>query len=165
MKKIIDEKGRVFGRISIIDFIVIAIVLVLGIALYIKFNVLEVTSNSAETTKITYELKISGIRDFTIESIQAGDILFDLTNDNGNSIGTIVSVVSEPAQAACERIDGTYIIGNVEGRYDLTLTIEANGLANSGRYFINKTYEINANSIRLFYTKYCTFSATIMEIH
>lgn len=165
MRKIIDEKGRVFGRISIIDFIVIAIVLVLGIAVYLKFHVLEVTSSSAETTSITYELKISGIRDFTIESIQAGDILFDLNNDSGNSIGTVVSVVSAPARAASELMDGTFVIGNVEGRYDLTLTIEATGLVNSGRYFINKTYEINANSIRSFYTKYCTFSATIMEIH
>ena len=164
MKKIIDDKGRVFGRISIIDFIVIAIVIVLGIAVYLKFNVLEVTSNSAETP-ITYEIKISGIRDYTIDGIQTGDILFDLNNDSGVSIGTIVSIASAPAQAASERLDGTFVIGNVEGRYDLTLTVEATGLESSGRYFINRTYEINANSIRTFYTKYCTFSATIMEIH
>ena len=34
MKKIIDEYGRVFGKVSVIDFLVVLIVLVFGAALY-----------------------------------------------------------------------------------------------------------------------------------
>ena len=38
MKKIIDEKGKIFGKINIIDFAVVAVVLVLVLSAVIKFD-------------------------------------------------------------------------------------------------------------------------------
>ena len=53
MKKIVDERGRLFGRISVIDFIVIAVVIVLAVAAYYKYHALDATSKSAGNTPIT----------------------------------------------------------------------------------------------------------------
>ena len=164
MKKIIDKQGRLFGKISVIDVIVIIIVLLLGAALYFKFNVLEITSSSGELEPITYVIKVSGVREYTLNNLEIGDILFDEDNDSGNSVGTITDIEAEQAMAASELTDGTYVMAEIEDCYDITLTIEASGLVSSGRYFVNKNYEVNANSKRTFYTKYATFSATIMEI-
>jgi len=164
MKKIIDEHGRVFGKVSIIDFLVILIVLVLGAALYVKYNVLEVTSVAGKTDTITYAVTIYGTREYTVNGIQTGDVIYDKNGSGGNSVGTITGKTVTDAKKNQALSDGSTVNGDYVGRYDITLTITANGSVTDGRYLVNKTYEINTNSIRTYYTKYCAFEATITEI-
>jgi hypothetical protein len=164
MKKIIDEHGRVFGKVSVIDFLVVLIVLVLGAALYVKYNVLEATSVAGKTDTIAYAITIYGAREYTANGIRIGDAIYDKSGSGGRSVGTITDKKVTDAKKMQALSDGTIVYGNYEGRYDITLTITANGAVTDGRYLVNKTYEINVNSIRIFYTKYCTFEATITEI-
>lgn len=164
MRKIIDEHGRVFGKVSIIDFFVVLIVLAVGAALYVKYNVLEVTSVAGKTDTITYAITIYGARDYTVNGIQTGDVIYDKNGSGGNSVGTITGITAADATKTSALSDGTTVRGNYEGRYDITLTITASGAVSDGRYLVNKTYEVNTNSMRTFYTKYCTFEATITEI-
>lgn len=164
MKKIIDEHGRVFGKLSIIDFLVVLIVVVIGAALYVKFNVLEVTSVTGKTDVITYSVSIYGARDFTVSGIKVGDTIYDKNGSGGNSIGTITDIKVTNAKKASPTLDGTIVLGNFVGCYDIILTVTANGNISEGRYLVNKTYEINTNSARSFNTKYCTFEATISGI-
>jgi archaellum component FlaF (FlaF/FlaG flagellin family) len=164
MKKIIDEYGRVFGKVSVIDFLVVLIVLVFGAALYVKYNVLEVTSVAGKTDTITYAITIYGAREFTAKGIQIGDAIYDKSGSGGHSVGTITGKTVTDAKKIQALTNGTIVYGNYEGRYDITLTITASGAVTDGRYLVNKTYEVNTNSIRIFYTKYSTFEATITEI-
>lgn len=164
MKKIIDENGRVFGKLSIIDFLVILIVVIIGAALYMKFNVLEVTSGSANLDTITYKITIYGARDYTLKGIETGDILYDKNGSGGHAIGTITSIEANDAKKVAETLDGTLVLGNNIGRYDITLTVTASGTVSDGRYLVNKTYEVNLNSARSFYTKFSSFDATVTEI-
>jgi hypothetical protein len=164
MRKVIDEHGRVFGKVSIIDFLVVLIVIVLGAALYVKYNVLEVTSTAGKTDTITYAVTIYGAREYTVNGIQAGDVIYDKNGSGGNSVGTITGITATDAKKTSALSDGSTVLGNYEGRYDITLTITANGAVSDGRHLVNKTYEVNTNSMRTFYTKYCTFEATITEI-
>ncbi|NLA86420.1 MAG: DUF4330 domain-containing protein [Clostridiales bacterium] len=164
MKKIIDEHGRVFGKVSIIDFIVILIVLALGAALYFKYNVLEVTSTAEKSDKITYEITIFGARVHTANGIKINDAIYDKNGSGGHSVGTVAGIAMADAKKTSALADGTTVNGNYEGRYDITLTIEAGGTVSDGRYLVNRTYEINTNSVRTYYTKYSTFEATITEI-
>lgn len=164
MKKIIDAHGRVFGKVSIIDFLVILIVVVLGAALYVKYNVLQVTNIAGKTDTITYTITIYGAREYTANGIQLDDVIYDKNGSGGNSVGTITDKTIKDAKKTSALTDGTIVNGNYEGRYDITLTIKASGAVSDGRYLVNKTYEVNTNSIRTFYTKFCTFEATITEI-
>jgi hypothetical protein len=164
MKKIIDEHGRVFGKVSIIDFLVVLIAIVLGVALYVKYNVLEVTSVAGKTDTFSYTITIYGAREYAVDGLQIGDALYDKNGSGGNTVGSITDKKVTDATKASELLDGTVVMGKYEGRYDITLTITANGAVSGGRYLVNKTYEVNTNSIRNFYTKYCAFEATISEI-
>lgn len=164
MKKIIDEHGRVFGKVSIIDFFVVLIVLAIGTALYIKFNVLEVTSVTVKTDKITYAVNVSGVRQYTVDSFKVGDVLYDKNGSGGNSIGTIMAINVSDAKKISETVNGTVVMGNYLDRYDVSLTVTAAGSLSNGRYLVNKTYELNEGSIRSLYSKYCAFEATIAEI-
>lgn len=164
MRKIIDEHGRVFGKVSIIDFLVVLIVIALGAALYVKFNVLEMTSNSTETGTITYTINIYGVRDYAANAIKPGDKLYDKDSGGGNTIGTITDIKVSDAKKTSALLDGTTVLGNYVGRYDISVTVTASGALSNGRYLVNKTYELNTNSKRNLYTKFCTFEATIGEI-
>jgi hypothetical protein len=164
LKKIIDEHGRVFGKISIIDFFVVLIVLLLAAGLYVKYNVLEMTSASSETGTITYSVTIFGVRDYTVKALKTSDAMYDKNNSGGYAVGTIADIKVSDAKKASEKLDGTVVLGNYSDHYDVTLTLTAGGAQRSGRYLVNKTYELNANSSRTFFTKFCTFEATIAEI-
>ena len=48
--KIIDKNGRLFGKISVIDVLVILVVAVMAFALYVKNNSLSVTSTSGSVS-------------------------------------------------------------------------------------------------------------------
>lgn len=163
MKKIIDEHGRVFGKVSIIDFFVILIVIVIAAALYVKFNVLDATNKTAASDTVAYTVTIYGVRGYTADAIKTGDILFD-KNGGANPVGTVTDIQKVNAKKASEKADGTIVMGDYMGRYDVTLTITANGAKNDGRFLVNKIYELNVNSVRTFNTKFCTFEATITEI-
>lgn len=164
MSKIVDRQGRLFGKISIIDLLVILVVVVLAVALYMKRNVMEHTSPAAPTTSIVYEIKIPGVRNDTLEMYQVGDQVYDTDNDSGNAIGTITEIRTAPYQIGATYADGTYNYPEVEGRSDVYLTLEGQGLISDGRYYVNRTYEINVNSYRNIYTKYVTTECVITEI-
>ena len=163
MKKIIDQHGRIFGKISIIDIFVILIVLALGAALYLKFNVLDFTSKSTDTDTLTYTVTISGVRQYTLDGLKVGDLLYD-TDSSSYAVGTITAIDVSEAKTAAQMLDGTIVLGSYADHYDVTLTLTADGIVSEGRYLVNKTYELNANSSRVFQTKYCSFAARISEL-
>ena len=164
MKKIIDEHGRVFGKISVIDVAVILIVVLIGAALFIKYNVLDASDKSSGTEPITYTVTVYGVRDYTVDALKPGDLLYDKNNSGGYPIGTITDVQTAGAKKASELSDGTIVLGNKIGYMDITLTVQADVTRSTGKYLVNRTYELNTNSKRMFTTKYCTFEATITGI-
>ena len=53
MKKLVDEKGRLFGKVSLIDIFVILFALVLAVAVYLRFFTNETTSLRGENDTCT----------------------------------------------------------------------------------------------------------------
>lgn len=164
MKKLIDEHGRLWGKISILDIFVIILAVLLLSGLYVKYGVMNTTSKAAGTTAIAYTVKISGIREFSASALKEGDLLYDKNNSGGYAVGTITGIEKTDAKKLSETADGKLVLGNYPGYYDVVLTITANGTRTEGRYLVNKTYELNANSVRTYNTKYCSFEGTLTEI-
>jgi hypothetical protein len=157
--KIIDKQGRLFGKLSVIDLLVIVIVVVLAVSVYLKRNVKD---HTAATTPIVYQVKVSGIRDDMLDNWQVGDQMYDADNDS--AMGVITEIRTEPSQSTATRIDGTYSTDTIEGRKDVYLTLSADGLVSNGRYYVDRSYEISVNSNRSVYTKYAGFECMITEI-
>ena len=142
MKKIIDRNGRLFGFISVIDLLVIVVVAVMGFALYTKNTQMAITSTNTADQTITYQILASGIRTYVAEAVREGDQLFDPEFD-----------------------DGTVAAATVEDGVDMLITVEGTGLVSeSGRYTLNRVYELGVNSSRTFCTKYAEFIGTVTEI-
>lgn len=164
MKKLIDNKGRLFGAISVIDVVVILAILILAVAFYMKFFVLESTSTVTNPDQpITYEVTLQAVHDYTVDGLQVGDVIYD--EEGGMAaIGTIRDIRVTDAVVVTEKMDGTYVEASKEGYYDVVLTVEAQGSVVDGRYYVNRNYQIGVNIKKSFSTKYCTVSGRVTGI-
>ena len=163
-RKLVDEQGRIFGAVSVIDILVVLVVIVLAFAVYTRFfeRAETAVSSSAQNT-FTYEMRVPAVRQGTMESFRVGDKVYDSENDA--VLGIITDIAVEDAMKETRLADGSYVLAPVQNRYDITLTIEASGLVADGRYYASKTYEINANAKLDFYTKYCTTTGLVWSIY
>ena len=161
-RKLIDERGRIFGLVSVIDILAILVVIVLAFAVYTRFFSREQTAISVENDTFTYELRVNGVRTWTVDAFQEGDRLYN--SENGVYLGQVTGVSYEPAVQEARLTDGTYVLAPVEDRYDMLLTIEVDGLVNGERYFASRTYELNVNARVSIITKYCATTGTVWSI-
>ena len=162
--KIIDHNGRLFGKISVIDLLVIAVVIVMAAALYVKNNTLEHTSTSVSNVPITYQVLVSGVRTYVGDAVQVGDQMYDQDRSSGGALGTIQSVEVLPSGKLAEFKDGTVDTVPVEDGVNLLLTIQGEGILSSGRYLLNRVYDLGVNSSRNFYTPYVQFTGVVSSI-
>ena len=153
--KIIDRNGRLFGKISVIDVIVILAVIVMAAAIYVKTHKPQTGSNVATTT-IVYQMSVENQPEYMLDAIQVGDQIYDKERSTGGSLGTITDI---------QVSDGTYEIVPAQGRYNLLLTIEGQGLIDeNGNYLLNRVYNLGVNSSREFNNKYGLFLGRIVSI-
>ena len=160
MRKVIDDKGRLFGKVSVIDIIVVAVVAVLVVAYYTKFNVGDLPMSSSDTVEVTYTMRIAGIRMSSAGLLRLGDRFF--ATETGTYMGYISNIHITEAEAADTLVDGSYVVAPVEERYDVTLTIEADCSISNGRYYLDKTIELSANCVYRAYTKYNDFFTVLV---
>ena len=161
-RKVIDEKGRLFGLISVIDIIVLIVAAVIVVAVITKFSVKDNPLTSANTVQVFYSIKVPAIRGNTANHIHPGDKVFLTETDT--FMGTITDISITPAESIELVADGTYVISEVPERYDATLTIESQCTISSGRYFAERSIELNVSAEYWISTKYNAFYGTLMSL-
>ncbi len=162
--KIIDQNGRLFGKISIIDVLAILVVAVLAVGLYVKGNQPH-TSNKVATKTITYQVVAEGIPKYLQENIHEGDKVYDLDYASGGSpLGEITEIEVQPSSKMATFSDGTMGRAEVEDGVNLLLTIKGEGLVSDRGYALNRVYDLGVNSARTYYTKYAEFKITVTKI-
>ncbi len=123
-KVIVDKKGRIFGKISIIDIIIIILIIAV---VFVGFKVLKsdvkvVKNNNAQVY-------------YTVEFFDVGENFFDEIKEGipvqnavkNFPIGQVHSVEKKPFVFLLENYEeGTYEEVEKEGRYSVLLTIKAN---------------------------------------
>ena len=90
--KLMDKNGRLFGKISVIDVVVVLVVLVMAAALYVKNTSLSHTSTRVTNTPITYQVTAYNVRQYVADAIQEGDLLYDQDYSTGGTLGAIQSI-------------------------------------------------------------------------
>ena len=162
--KLIDRNGRLFGKVSVIDLIVVTVVLVLAVALNMKNNHLSHTSTSVTNDPITYQVLVSGSRNYVADAIREGDLMFDQDRSSGGTLGKILSIEVLPGSKMAELNDGTVEVIPAEDCVNLLLTVQGEGIVSDGRVLLNRIYDLGVNSARNFYTKYAQFTGTVTDI-
>jgi hypothetical protein len=146
-----DKNGRLFGKLSIIDlFIVVLLIAAIAAGAYKMFS--SSTSVSAGEKKLSYTLKISGVRDFTYEYYEPGFLCFDKKTDE--PVGEIIGVRQEPYRERVVLLDGSVIYAEKPGVITIYLDIETDGTETDAAFFAGGTYELKAGSELNLRTKY-----------
>lgn len=131
---IIDEKGKLFGKISIIDFAIVAIV-ILGIlgGIFVSFHSAD-SDNKKELTKVEegdtlneflIEYSLKNVRDITRDALAVGDEVFSV--NSGKLIGVIEKIESTPLQEIVSGLDGKMVYADIPEKYHVTLYVKVWG--------------------------------------
>jgi hypothetical protein len=117
---VIDEKGRLFGKVNLLDLIIIAVVIaVVGRVGYKWYQGRHaVTTGEAKTVQMI--VRLPGVSDSTINALHEGDVVFD--SKSNAQLGKIIAMRSEPAW-----ITGATQEYKSQVIFDLFVTIEGPG--------------------------------------
>ena len=158
----IDNKGKLFGKINIIDFIVVLIIAIAVILSAIKFNINPVKNNVNETT-FQYTLEVKGVRNFTVDAFQKGDLIYEGKTEN--LLGTIVDIKTTHAQKYLADATGEIVLAEVPEQYDLSLTIECNGVKSDKGLETPTGEKISLNKTINIFNKYCKTDFYVKNIN
>ena len=119
--KIINEKGKLFGLINIIDLAVVLALVLLVVGGAKRFKNKPIIKDESTEAIITYE--VAEIRQATVDNLVVGDKLQHY--DRGGIVGEIVEVNIEPHKEELE-YNGEWVNAEVPGKFDAYIKVKAN---------------------------------------
>jgi len=144
--KILDEKGRIFTRINVIDFLIVLLIIGVFLTFYTKSLIAPpVDPTAIEKTEsedwvpvnITYTLKIRSVRTPTIDSLNESIGKQLLSASSGSKVGKLKSVEVSDATDFTVKNDGSYAVSVIPDKYDALLTVTVAGNENDD-YILSK---------------------------
>ena len=159
---ILDKKGKLFGKISIVDISIILLVVLLVFGAYYKFAVLGKNTKAAKFDTIEYVMQINEIRQPTVDAIRVGQDVFDAKT--GSFMGKIVSKEQKNAEELLTIGDGRIVLAQKPGKFDLFITISVPGVKTDYGYLANGNREINRDSLQSMETLLASFEGRARDI-
>jgi len=117
--KILDSKGRLFGKISIIDIFAVAVLAMVFLVVYTTFNIgsRPIVTGGEQPVKITFFMP--ALEDFTATRIETG---VRVENDmDGTFMGNVVSVELGESINFMPDMDGQEVGSPMEGFSSVTI--------------------------------------------
>ena len=150
-------------KINIIDISVIVLIFILIFVAVIRFRSFNETDEvGSKLDIIRYEIKISSVRDYTVDAFVSGDVVYD--TETNVDIGKIINKNVTPAKGYEIMKDGKIIETQIPNKYDIILEIETHGLINDIGYFANNSVELEVGNDKTIKTLYAKSTGTIVGI-
>ena len=152
--KIIDENGRLFKKISILDIVIVLTILFLGIIFILsKGDKIAVPVTADSNVGYTVKFKAYTIDKGARSPFDVGDKLYGY---NGELIGEITEV-EEKAMITKEKLqDGTYFDCVSQQYVDYFITVKGTGTSNDKGTFAEGTFALYPNnSVSLTSRNFC----------
>lgn len=157
------KDGKIFGKINIIDFTVVVVVVLLIACACLKFSKFDKKSDDNTLSQtIEYKMMVKSIRNYTLDAFEVGDIVYD--SQSKVEIGKIKNIESIASTSYENLITGEVAELENPYRYDVNFTIETDGVVTSEAYYANKSIELKVNSTKAIETKYAKTTGTITDI-
>jgi hypothetical protein len=159
---IIDDRGRLFGKVSIIDLAVILLVVALLGGVYFKLFVYGKDVKEANTSVFQYQVLVSDVRIISVNALKEGDNVFD--ENTKELLGKIVKKEVMPSEQNILKNDGTYVKAEKPDRYNVIVTVEASGIISANGYLINGKREIKRGLEGKLVTRFIEPKAKVLDI-
>lgn len=136
--KIIDEKGKIFGKINIIDLIFLIIIVVAIVGGVFRLKDSTIVAETSEHGTVT--LMVTNVRDATVDNIKVGQDLYHY--DKGVLFGNIKDKNVEPFTNPIDYED-EWIEADVPNRYIVYIDMDVDITETE------KSYVIGGEEIRV----------------
>lgn len=146
---ILDKKGKLFGKVSIVDIAILLLVVALAVIFVVRV-VKPVNVFSSKAVKCEYTVTVKNIR---IESVDAlkksiGQPVLDSQKAKMGKVKEVAEI--RPAEGFLQKTDGTMVKSDQPDRFDVDILIEADATkANSGVLIEGKKEISKGSSISL----------------
>lgn len=152
---IIDNNGKLFGKISIVDILIVAVLLAAIGGVYYKFGRSKTVTPFSKPDTIDVSFYQEDTQDFNATSIKVGDLVKD--RQQNITIGKVTSVTVGPDIVFYPDADGKVVSSSKEGYASVRLTVRGQGIYSetgisfSGMdYYINKYFEMRVGKVNIY---------------
>ncbi|OQB13248.1 MAG: hypothetical protein BWY15_01878 [Firmicutes bacterium ADurb.Bin193] len=160
----IDSNGRIFGKINIVDLIVIIAVIIALAGVYIRFFG-GPAKTIAVDTRFYYTFKVSSIRESNLEALKKSiGKKFFLNERISGEMGRLLSVEASNAESVIEMANGELKKAGIPDRYDAILTFEMTGRVNDRGFFSPSLEDISAGIIYNIKGKYNALTGNVLRV-
>ncbi len=158
---IVNEQGKLFGKVSIVDIAVVVCIVLFAAAIGVRF-VLPSRMNS-NSGKYTYTATVKNIRPESVTAIKndIGKMWYD---EKGNEVGVLKSAEEKPHVADITKNDGTVVLAEMPGKYTMELRFEATALKGTSSVLLGGKREVSNGSSVLANSESIAVTYTISNI-
>lgn len=122
--KLIDKDGKLFGKINLVDFGILLLLVLAVVAAGYKIAGPE--TKKGEEVTIQYTLCIEGVRQQSIDAINKNhENVYDEKKEK--LLGKVVATEQKPFIRPVQTDDGEYKMAEYPEKYDYYITIETKG--------------------------------------
>ncbi|MBE6037293.1 MAG: DUF4330 domain-containing protein [Clostridiales bacterium] len=143
---IIDKKGKLFGKISIIDIFIVLVILAVAVFAIGKFTGNNGITNLQEPAPVEFTLLMEDAPAVLVDgTFEVGDPAIDRTT--GAYLGTVSKIVKDPCITETPTADGKIVSAEKPNHYRLYVTVKGSGfVTDSGVTVSNNNFYINRQS-------------------
>ena len=130
------SNGKLFGKVSVIDVILVAAIVILAIGFIFTRTSSQIQQIIGANTPMEVIIQGEGVRQFIVDAIAEGDIMFRY--HDRQALGTVTRVDVSPAMGYFHNPDGSVILAEMEGRYTIQIVLASVGsIRDNIGYFVN----------------------------
>ena len=144
--KIADEKGRLFGKINIIDLLVI--IVILAAVCFALFRYVLPDKDKGPEQACEMVLYCHDAPRFTAEQVKVGDTVWDQGTDT--DLGTVKSVEILPLMETSAGPDGTSVTAESDWLVSVVLVLDSKGVKDEHGIKINNVLYASGHTMTVF---------------
>ena len=93
MSRILDERGRIFGKVSIIDLLVLLVIIAV-----VVFAVVRMTGSSSQEAPLRVTYTVEAIRQASVDQlVEKAETKGTVSDEGGTVLGKVEGVVGRPS--------------------------------------------------------------------
>jgi len=123
---IIDDKGRLFKKINLIDLLIIIIIIAAGFFLYSKFAKAKIVTPLAKQETVELTFIVESLPEYAADNVEIGDPVTDRVTSA--YLGKVTKVEKKPDITFGVDNEGKVVRSSKEGYCSLVLTVEGTGV-------------------------------------
>lgn len=132
MARFLDERGRIFGKVNVVDIVVLLAIIAVAV-----FAVVRFTGSDAATVPLKVTYRVEQVRQATVDAIQgAVKVGGTVRDDGGTMLGKIVAVDVGPTRVEYMTPQGELKGFDSPVFSDVSIVVQGKGTESGGTFRI-----------------------------